>query len=245
MLQLLQPCYYMKLFDKEKQINILFEDNHILVAEKPSPYLTQPTALENCSLESFLKTYLKKRDNKLNNVYLNCINRLDKKVSGIVLFAKSAKALVRLQKMQVLRNFEKRYIAKVHGYISEKNGILINHLTHENFRAKISNSANKNAKLSKLSYQVIGYDLNDTFVIITLDTGRYHQIRAQFSHINHPIIGDKKYKSILDYDSIMLHHALLAFKHPVTQKLLCLVSKPYFDDLINVPLFDKHLKQLL
>jgi len=215
----------MKLLDKEKQIKILFEDNHLIIAEKPSPFLTQPTEKENNSLETYLKSYIKEKENKQNNVYLHCIHRIDKKVSGIVIFAKSSKALKRMQKMQKEKEIEKKYIAKLSGKLSTLESILENYLKHSNFKALITNKNEKDSKLASLSYRVIKYTDGNSIVEITLNTGRYHQIRAQFSHIGHPIVGDRKYGSLQDFESIMLHHALVSFIHPVTLKQIT-VSSP-------------------
>ncbi len=217
----------MKSLDKEK-IKILFEDNHLIIAEKPSPLLTQPTEKENNSLETYLKNYIKEKDNKKNNVYLHCIHRIDKKVSGIVVFAKSSKALKRMQKMQKEKKIVKKYIAKLNGKLSNLETILENYLKHSTFKALIANKNDKDAKFASLSYRVLEYISGDSLVEVTLNTGRYHQIRAQFSNIGHPVVGDRKYGSPQNLESIMLHHASVSFTHPVTMKQITISSFPDF-----------------
>jgi len=217
----------MKSLDKEK-IKILFEDNHLVIAEKPSPLLTQPTEKDSNSLETHLKSYIKKRENKKNNVYLHCVHRIDKKVSGIVIFAKSSKALKRMQKMQKEKKIEKKYIACLNGKIDNLTATLEDYLKHSDFKALITNKNDKAAKLASLNYYVIEHAKDVSLVEITLNTGRYHQIRAQFSNIGHPVVGDRKYGSPQNFESIMLHHASVSFIHPVTMKQITVCSAPDF-----------------
>jgi len=218
----------MKLLDKEKQVKILFEDNHLIIVNKPSPLLTQPTEKEEDSLEMRLKSYIKEKEKKQNNVFLHCIHRIDKKVSGIVIFAKSSKALKRMQRMQKMQQIEKKYIAILNGELSVLKDNLKNYLKRSSFKTLITNKNDEDAKLAVLDYQVIKHINRNSLVEITLRTGRYHQIRAQFAHIGHPIMGDKKYGSPQNFESLMLHHKLVSFVHPVTLEQITISSTADF-----------------
>jgi 23S rRNA pseudouridine1911/1915/1917 synthase len=207
----------MKLLDKE---NILYLDNHVIVVDKAVKILTQPADGHDDNLEDMVKAYLKEVFNKPGNVFLHAIHRLDKEVSGLVLFARSSKALTRLNEASRERLLERYYIAKVSGNIELKKGILSHYLKHGSHRAVVSDANDIEAKRADLEYEVLDYNDGISTVKIKLITGRYHQIRAQFALINHPIIGDKKYGSNVELDRILLHHYLLIFTHPVTKKVV-------------------------
>ena len=207
----------MKLSDSE----ILFCDNHLLVAAKPSMLLTQPNDSSDPSLEAFAKAWVKKEYHKPGNVFLHAVHRLDRPVSGLVLFARTSKALSRLNESQ--RNFEiqRIYIAEVEGQLALKSGKLDHYLIHGDHRAIVAKENEPQAKHARLTYEVIRHNQRTTHVSIELETGRYHQIRAQFSASGHPIVGDQKYGAKTGHSkSIHLHSAKLYFKHPTTKELL-------------------------
>ena len=207
-------------------MHILFEDNHLLVLNKPCGMVTQDTEGHSESLELNAKQYIKKASDKPGNVYLHAVHRLDTPTSGIVLFAKTSKALSRLQESLSNNLFEKSYVALVQGKLSRPSAKLEHWLIHGEKQAVVSNKNEKEAKQCLLSYEVLTEIAGNSFVKIILKTGRYHQIRAQFSAIFHPIVGDSKYGSKLFFhtDAIALHHIELTLPHPITKEKLCITA---------------------
>ncbi len=205
----------MKLSDSE----VIYCDNHLLVASKPSGLLTQPDEAGSPSLEAFAKAWVKQEYQKPGNVFLHAIHRLDKPVSGLVLFARTSKALTRLNELSRTMGIQRSYIAELDGILSQKRGRLEHYLIHAEHRATIAKRTDKEAKHARLEFEVLRFQQHTTLVQIDLETGRYHQIRAQFGAIGHPILGDRKYGSKTgDGLSIHLHCAELAFTHPVTHE---------------------------
>lgn len=199
-------------------IEILYEDNHLIAVEKPAGLLTQPTNLQNESLETLVKAWIKEKYQKPGNVFLGIIHRLDKPVSGIVLFAKTSKALSRMNTSMRSREMQKTYSALVEGRPPKEKDTLEHFLIHDEHFAQISQANAPEAKLARLHYEVLHRKGNTTLLKINLETGRYHQIRAQCAAIGCPIVGDLKYGSHnpLPGKIIALHHNLLQFKHPIT-----------------------------
>jgi len=197
-------------------MEVVFCDNHLLVISKPAGLSTQPHEGESDNLTDRAKAWVKKEYNKAGNVFLEPIHRLDKPVGGLVLFARTSKALSRLQESMRNKQIIKTYFAWVEGTLSEKTGTLEHTLTHGEHRAHV----HKEGKLARLHYVVLEEKNGRTHVEITLETGRYHQIRAQFSAIGAPVVGDIKYgsKTALSKPGILLHHGRLAFPHPVTKE---------------------------
>ncbi len=206
-------------------INILFEDNHLLLVEKPSNLLSQPSGTDLNSAEEMAKAYLKDKYQKQGNVYLHAVHRLDKPVSGILLFAKTSKALSRLQAEMRERKMKKTYIAEVEGIIAKDEMTLEHYLVHKEKEAEVSDHPIPDAKIAKLKFKVLERKEKTTLIEITLETGRYHQIRAQLSFIHHPVVGDAKYGSKIASPRVHLHHQSLEFTHPVTKEPI-LISSP-------------------
>lgn len=215
----------MKSFDSE----IIFCDNHLLVANKPAGLLTQPDETGSDSLEAFAKAWVKKEYNKPGAVFLHAIHRLDRPVSGLVLFARTSKALSRLNEQSRNQEIQRIYVAEVEGILPLKQGRLDHYLIHGDHKALVAKEGEKEAKHARLTYQVLEYLAHTTLVEVELDTGRYHQIRAQFMAIGHPVWGDKRYGAKSgDGAAIRLHSAKLQFKHPVTKELLSFTASPPF-----------------
>lgn len=202
---------------------ILFEDNHLLVANKPAGLLTQPDHTSRDSLEDQLKRLIKKRDEKPGNVFLHAVHRIDRPVSGIVCFAKSQKALSRLTKAVRDRETKKVYWALVEG--TPQGGTLEHHLIHEGHAARVD----PNGKLARLHYEVVRPEAK-SLIRIELETGRYHQIRIQMASTGHPIVGDFKYGSSTPFkeNSIALHHGELTLMHPTLKTPHTFSSAPAF-----------------
>jgi 23S rRNA pseudouridine1911/1915/1917 synthase len=204
-------------------VEILYEDNHLLALNKPAGLATQASEHNAANLEDEAKAYIKKAYNKPGNVFLHPIHRLDKPTSGVVLFAKTSKALQRLQEMMREHQIQKTYVALCEGQITPSEGTLEHLLEHDDHKARIS----KSGKKAILHYKVVATTPTYSQVTINLITGRYHQIRAQFQAIHHPILGDKKYGSKLPFpeDTIALHHQTLSLTHPVTGAHLEITAK--------------------
>lgn len=215
----------MKRSDKDN-LNILYEDNHIIVVVKEKGILTQPSPQKEYSLEFLVKEYLKKKENK-KSIFLHVLHRLDKDVSGIVLFAKSTKALQRLNLQMREKEFEKVYTAEVEGIFELEQGIYTDYLVHTSHKAKVVSSSNKQAKESVLEYKVLEQKKNTALLEINLVTGRYHQIRCQLSYHGHPILGDTKYGGkAIGVKGIKLHQSKLSFIHPTLKNEMVFTSSP-------------------
>jgi 23S rRNA pseudouridine1911/1915/1917 synthase len=204
---------------------VLFEDNHLLVVNKPAGILTQPSGTAQENLEDQAKAWLKIVHDKPGNVFLGTVHRLDKPVSGVVIFGKTSKALSRLNASIRAKLTHKLYYALVEGNPPSE-GILENYVVHDDYHAEVAASDFPQAKLARLKYHVIEKRGDLTLLEIELETGRYHQIRLQFSHIGCPIAGDVKYGSRFPFEGrIALHHIKLEIPHPITGAI-CIFEAP-------------------
>lgn len=210
-------------------IEILFEDNHMLVLNKPADLLTQPTEEVQDSLEARAKQWIKERDQKPGNVFLGAIHRLDKGASGIIVFAKTSKALSRLSASIRDQETVKMYHAIVSPPPTKDEATLEDYLTHDSHRATVVNKNVSGAKLARLHYKVLKKEKNQALLEVHLETGRYHQIRAQLAAKGSPILGDKKYGSSTawNFPGIALHHAHFEIPHPTTKQIMKFDSKAF------------------
>lgn len=199
------------------KLDIIYEDNHQLVLNKPAGLLTQPSGTAQNSLEFEAKNWIKHHFHKPGNVFLEAVHRLDKPVSGIVLFARTSKALSRLQASMRAKESQKLYVAVAEGEFAKPEETLTHYLIHDDFQARIAPD-DPSAKKVVLHYRVLKQSEGQALLEIRLETGRYHQIRAQLSEIGHPIVGDFKYGSSIPYaeEAIALHHYRLQIPHPIT-----------------------------
>ncbi|MFT5318080.1 MAG: 23S rRNA pseudouridine1911/1915/1917 synthase, partial [Chlamydiales bacterium] len=165
--------------------------------------------------------------------------RIDKPVSGIVLFARTSKALSRLQKSVREKDCSKRYLATVEGIPKNKEAILEHYLVHDSHFSRVSGSQEKEAKFARLRYKVLGSRNGKSLLEINLETGRYHQIRVQLAEIGLPIVGDTKYGSgVVACRGIALHHSRLEIPHPIHKNIQLIeakVPKGLFLDLSTDP----------
>ena len=206
--------------EKYPKINIIYEDNHILVVEKPINIPVQEDSTKDIDLLTILKKYLKEKYNKPGNVYLGLVHRLDRPVGGVMVFAKTSKAASRLSKSITTNDFHKIYYAVVTGNL-KKEDKLVDYLKKDtkNNMSYITNS--KEGKLSILTYNLVAKKDNLNLVKINLLTGRSHQIRVQFASRNNPLVGDQKYNiKEKNNTQIALVAQSITFPHPITKELL-------------------------
>jgi 23S rRNA pseudouridine1911/1915/1917 synthase len=204
-------------------LKILYEDNHLLVLDKPAGLPTMGTPGDRATLLSLAKDFVKQRYQKPGNVYLGIMSRLDAPVTGVVLLARTSKAAARLTEQFRSHSVEKTYWALVEGMIDSDEETLIDWLGHDDRhrRMHIVGPTMPGAKEARLSYRRLGIVKEDSWLEVRLDTGRKHQIRLQLSHHGHPVVGDRKYGSRSPFpEGIALHARRLVVKHPTTGKFL-------------------------
>ena len=198
-------------------INIIYEDNHLLVVEKPINIIVQEDNTKDKDLLTILKEYIKEKYNKPGNVYLGLVHRLDRPVGGIMVFAKTSKAAGRLSEQIRNKTFKKTYNAIVMGNINQS-GKLEDYLLKDEKKNIVK--VDKSGKLAILYYKKLSYKDNMSLVEINLETGRSHQIRVQFSSRHHPLVGDSKYGNNPKNIDIALFAQTLTFIHPTTKEVL-------------------------
>lgn len=215
-------------------MTVLYEDNHLIIVNKQTGEIVQGDKTGDTPLSDIVKDWLKKKHNKPGNVYLGVVHRLDRPVSGVVLFAKTSKALPRLNKMFAEHiNVHKTYWAIVQNRPKEDKGTLTHWLTRQekNNTAKAYDREVPGAKKAVLDYEVIASSDRYHLLEINLHTGRHHQIRCQLAKIGCPIKGDLKYgapRSNPD-GSISLHARSLTLEHPVSHESIS-VTAPVPED---------------
>lgn len=198
-------------------IKILYEDNHLLVVLKPINVPVQLDESNDLDLFTMLKNYIKEKYEKPGNVYLGLIHRLDRPVSGIMVFAKTSKAASRLSEQVRTHKIAKKYYAVVEGKLNDTEGTLRDKLL-KNPKTNMT-VVSSNGKDSILNYKVIDYKQNYSLLDINLVTGRSHQIRVQFSSRNHALYGDQRYNMHSKVgEQIALFSYYLSFYHPVTKE---------------------------
>ena len=206
---------------------IIFIDNHLIAVTKPAGLLTQPDRNTDESLIDQTRQWIKEQYNKPNNIFLGLVHRLDRNVSGVVLFARTSKAASRLSKQFREGTPKKHYRAIVLGKLKEEHTTLVHYLRKEkSLRATVFPRETPTAKRSELSYEVINSLENKSLLEVSLSTGRFHQIRAQMAFIGHPIIGDVKYGAPepLPNQEIALYAHKLVFSHPVSNEEITLTA---------------------
>lgn len=214
----------------EPPVPVLFEDNHLLIVEKPVNVPSQADSSGDADLLSLLKQDLKVRYSKPGNVYLGLIHRLDRPVGGVMVFAKTSKAASRLSEAVRSRTFQKSYLAVVHGRPASNRGTFRHHLLKDSRTNTVSvvRPAQKGAKEAILDYELVDTNGLFSFVRIQLHTGRSHQIRVQFAASGCPLYGDQKYGA--DYNrsgqQLALWSTQIAFDHPVSKEPVIFRSSP-------------------
>jgi 23S rRNA pseudouridine1911/1915/1917 synthase len=212
----------------KENLQVLFEDNHIVIVNKRSGDITQGDKTGDKPLSDVVKEYIKKKYDKAGNVFLGVVHRLDRPTSGVIIFARTSKALERLNKMLRDKIISKTYWAVIKNHPEKEKNTLINYLKKnpKNNKSSVYTKEITDSKKAILHYNVIKKLDNYSLVEIDLETGRHHQIRAQLSFIGFPIKGDLKYgfnRSNKD-GSIHLHARKIEFVHPVTKEQISVIA---------------------
>lgn len=215
-------------------MNPIYEDNHIIVYQKPVNILSQADNTKDKDMLTIIKEYIKKKYNKPGNVYLGLVHRLDRPVGGCMVFAKTSKAASRLSEQVRNRSFKKTYLAVVRGSLNDIHGTLKDYL-YKDTKTNMSRTVNKNFKGAKeaiLDYEVLGHENNLTLVKIKLKTGRAHQIRVQFASRKNALYGDQRYGKDVNKvgQQIALWSYELGITHPTLKedmKFTCMPPNEY------------------
>lgn len=217
-------------------LKVLFEDNHLIAVNKPAGVLVQADDTEDRPLSDYVKFYIKERYNKPGDVFLGTIHRLDRPVSGVTIFARTSKALTRMNKLFQQREVQKTYWA----ITKERPEPLEGHLVHYIDKDRQRNVAHasirprhKDAKKAELDYRLIA-EVGDQYLVeVNPKTGRPHQIRVQLARIGCPIRGDVKYgyPRPNQFGNIHLHSRSLSFIHPVKKEPVSIQADPPEDEV--------------
>lgn len=203
---------------KSPPLDVLYEDNHLLVVNKPAGLPTMGTPSDQATLLTVAKEYIKHKYSKPGNVYLGIVSRLDVPVSGVVVLARTSKAANRLTEQFRDREVDKTYWVLVEGVVETEAGRLADFVRHDERHRRVHTTiaAAEGAKEASLTYRRLALIGGYSLLEIRLETGRKHQIRVQWASRKHPVIGDRKYGSKRVFASgIALHARHLAISHPV------------------------------
>lgn len=215
---------------RRMDLKVYYEDNHVLVVEKPANMPICEDESKDEDLLTLCKKYLKEKYNKPGNVYLGLVHRLDRPVGGVVLFAKTSKAASRLSEAVRTHAIKKEYIAVLDGIAKEKSGTLVDYLVKDHRTNRVTTTDEKHGKKSILHYEVVEEIDKKCLVHIFLETGRSHQIRVQFSSRNLPLVYDQRYNKHAQKGQIALYAYRLTFPHPTTKEEIIITgSKPKRD----------------
>ncbi len=217
------------------KLDILFEDNHLIAVNKRAGQLAQGDKTGDPSLDQLIKQYIKEKYGKPGDVFLGVIHRLDRPVSGVILYARTSKALLRMNKLFKEQKIQKDYWCIVKDRPQLEEGTLDHHLVKNEAQNKshAHDKPKSNTKPASLSYRLIASSARYYLLEVALHTGRHHQIRCQFAKIGSPIKGDLKYgfpRSNKDA-SISLHARSLEFIHPVRNEPIRILAPVPSDPL--------------
>ena len=223
---------------KLKKSEILFEDNHLIIINKKPGILVQGDITGDISLIEVTKDYIKNKYKKKGNVFLGLVNRIDRPTSGIVIFAKTSKALSRMNEILRNREIQKIYWLIISNKFASNNGKIEGWFRKNSKQNKsyFFESQATNSKFGSLSYKKLKTLDNYCLVEVELITGRHHQIRCSFSELGYPIQGDLKYGSKRSNKDggIYLHSREIYFTHPVTKEEINVKARPPISGLWSV-----------
>ncbi len=211
-------------------INVLYEDNHLLIVEKPVNIPVQGDSSGDQDLLSILKKYIKDKYNKPGDVYLGLIHRLDRPVGGAMVFARTSKAASRLSNELRKHQIYRKYLAITRGHLPKKQGRLADYLWKDrrNNIVNVAKQDKKDAKKAILEYKVLSDNERSSLVEVELKTGRSHQIRVQLANQGTPLYGDQKYGQQVNRpgQQIALWASRLSVKHPTKDKMITVDCLP-------------------
>ena len=207
---------------------IIYSDNHLLCLDKPGGLLTQPSGTGRISLEEQGKDWIRQQTGKTGNIFLEAVHRIDAVACGVVLFARTSKALSRLNQAIREGDCSKEYRVLVEDCPKQRHAVLQDYMVHDEHRARIVEKGTPNAAMARLEYWVLDERGGIALLKVLLCSGRYHQIRAQFAHLGNPIVGDRHYGAHSRFGesgAIALQHYCLKIRHPVTHNEMSFHSK--------------------
>jgi 23S rRNA pseudouridine1911/1915/1917 synthase len=211
-------------------MKVLFEDNQIIVVEKPFNIPSQGDKTGDTDMLSMVKDYVKEKYNKPGNVYIGLVHRLDRPTGGVMVFARTSKAAGRLSDEIRERKIQKTYLAICNGKFKETKGTMKDYLWKDEKKntSYVVKASKKNAKEAILDYEVLKYDEKEdvSLVKVELHTGRHHQIRVQFSSRMHALYGDTKYHGKGGNAQLSLWAYKLSLIHPTTKEELTYIDLP-------------------
>ncbi len=222
-------------------MKILYEDNHLIAVEKEAGTLTQSDSTGDTALTDMIKRYLREKYHKPGNVFLGMVQRLDKPVSGAILFAKTSKAAARIS-----REIRSRSMIKIYTAVTEAGGMtprdrwveLDQKIARKRGISEIVDEGDAGAREAKLNLHWIASSDRQTLILVRLLTGKKHQIRAQLSSMGTPIVGDVRYGSqsrCVSGRAICLHSTIISFLHPISGSRITVFSRPpeYFGGIVH------------
>ena len=211
-------------------MHVLYEDNHLLIVDKPVNMPVQADNSGDLDLLTAAKKYIKEKYQKPGNVYLGLVHRLDRPVGGAIVFARTSKAASRLADQLRRHQIKRQYLAVVHGQVTPTSTTLTDYLYKNRTKNQsyVVSSDHPQAKLAKLSYHVLQQTTDYALLQVELATGRSHQIRVQLAHHGYPLYGDQKYGANVNEvgQQIALWAHQISLIHPTTKEKISVTSQP-------------------
>lgn len=226
-----------------EEVEVLYEDNHIIAVNKKPSQIVQGDKTGDAPLSDFVKQYIKEKYQKPGEVFLGTVHRIDRPVSGVVIYARTSKALSRMNELFRERTVQKTYWAVVKKHDIPEQATLVHYL-RKNEQTNMSRAFENEVKgslRSELSYKVLAHSDNYMLLEVNPVTGRHHQIRVQLSAIGCPIKGDVKYgfRRGNEDASIHLHARSIRFEHPVKKETIVIDAPPPLTDVVWKDLYEK------
>lgn len=206
------------------KLKVLYEDNHLIVVEKFVNVLSQADITGDLDMLTIIKEYLRRKYQKLGNVFLGLVHRLDRMTGGVMVFAKTSKAASRLSNSIRANEMEKRYVAIVMGRLPVDDHFQA--LTHKMTKdeKEVKSFLDEKGKVARLTYRCLAVKDNKSLIEVILGTGRHHQIRLQMSSIGYPLFGDTLYGG--SSGNLALYSYCLTIPHPITKESLTFKTEP-------------------